>query len=196
MAGWTCVADVSQDDVPESMLRKPDASLLKTTGDVVTERLCSHNLRTLCPVTGQPDWGTLLIEYEGPRGDHASLFLYIISLRTETGFHENAVESAFLAITRRCAPQGLTVRGMFLRRGGIDICPVRCTPGWDDAAKAIGAPQTRAPRWLAGVLPEAARARCATSAAWAAAAGRLACTFWIYLREPRLQKMRSDGDYW
>ena len=31
-------------------------------GDVVHERLCSHLLRTLCPVTGQPDWGSVLID--------------------------------------------------------------------------------------------------------------------------------------
>ena len=125
MKGWTCVDDVCEDDVPESMLRKPDASLLKTTRDVVTERLCSHNLRTLCPVTGQPDWGTLLIEYEGPRVDHASLFLYIISLRTETGFHENAVERVALDVERHCKPTKLRVTGRFLRRGGVDINPIR-----------------------------------------------------------------------
>ena len=122
---WTCVDDVCEDDVPESMLRKPDASLLKTTRDVVTERLCSHNLRTLCPVTGQPDWGTLLIEYEGPRVDPASLFLYIVSLRTETGFHENAVERVALDLERRCRPAKLRVTGRFLRRGGVDINPIR-----------------------------------------------------------------------
>mgnify|MGYP001222605447 CR=1 FL=1 len=42
------------------VVRRPDASLIKTTRDVVTERLCSRNLRTLCP--GQPDWGPLLQE--------------------------------------------------------------------------------------------------------------------------------------
>ena len=126
MAGWTCIDDAcGEEEVPESMLRKPDASLLKTTGDVVTERLCSHNLRTLCPVTGQPDWGTLLIEYEGPRVDPALLFLYVISLRTETGFHENAVERVALDIERQCRPRKLRVTGRFLRRGGVDINPIR-----------------------------------------------------------------------
>ena len=75
--------------------------------------------------TGQPDWGTLLIEYEGPRIDHASLFLYIISLRTETGFHENAVERVALDIDRCCRPARLNVTGRFLRRGGVDINPIR-----------------------------------------------------------------------
>ena len=127
MSGWTCVDDAcGEEEVPESMLRKPDASLLKTTSDVVTERLCGHNLRTLCPVTGQPDWGTLLIEYEGPRVDHASLFLYIISLRTETGFHENAVERVALDVERRCRPAKLRVTGRFQGgRGGVDINPLR-----------------------------------------------------------------------
>jgi len=150
MAGWTCIDDVSCGDVPETLLRRPDAALLKTTlqpsflnaSGTVSERLCSHNLRTLCPVTGQPDWGTLLIEYEGPRINRASLFRYIASLRTETGFHENAVERVALDVDRGCKPTKLRVTGRFLRRGGIDINPVRAVRGFDASA---GLKQARAP---------------------------------------------------
>ena len=62
---------------------------------------------------------------EFSRVDHASLFLYIISLRTETGFHENAVERVALDVERHCKPTKLRVTGRFLRRGGVDINPVR-----------------------------------------------------------------------
>lgn len=146
--GFECIDDEEVDGFGEfDFSGEPDVdSLVASEPDVIVEeRLVSHLLRTLCPVTSQPDWGSLYVTYRGPKISRAGLLRYVCSLRKETGFHENAVESAFLAIMRRCAPQGLTVRGMFLRRGGIDICPVRCTPGWDDAAKAIGAPQTRAP---------------------------------------------------
>ena len=40
---------------------------------VVEELLVSHLLKSNCPVTGQPDWGTLIVDYCGPRLDPASL---------------------------------------------------------------------------------------------------------------------------
>ena len=93
----------------------------------VSERLVTHLLRTLCPVTGQPDWGSVLIEYTGAPIDRTGLLRYIVSLRREVGFHEVAIERVFLALRTRCAPTELTVTGRFLRRGGIDINPVRST---------------------------------------------------------------------
>jgi len=129
---WICVDDCFGLDT--ELAFDCDDSVLSTqmpTSDgpnVVTERLVSHLLRTLCPVTGQPDWGSVLLEYRGPAIDRASLCRYVCSLRKETGFHENCVELLFLAILRRCEPEALRVTGRFLRRGGIDINPVRCTP--------------------------------------------------------------------
>ncbi len=103
--------------------------LLTTTDAEVRETLFSHLFRCLCPVTGQPDWGSILIEYQGPRIDHAGILLYLISYRQERGFHEQMVERIFVDILRRCTPYAIKVAAWFQRRGGIDINPIRATDG-------------------------------------------------------------------
>ncbi len=65
-----------------------DASLLEADADdIVSESLHSHLLRSLCPVTSQPDSGSVLITYEGPRIDQPSLLRYIASFRRHQDFH-------------------------------------------------------------------------------------------------------------
>jgi 7-cyano-7-deazaguanine reductase len=57
-----------------------DANLLQTDGgDSTEEALHSHLLRSNCPVTNQPDMGSVLIRYRGPKIDRASLLKYIVS---------------------------------------------------------------------------------------------------------------------
>jgi 7-cyano-7-deazaguanine reductase len=95
---WTCIdeSDLCGLEFPVfdgSSGVTGDDSTLRCLGDeVVTERLCTHLLRTLCPVTSQPDWGSVLIEYTGKPIDRVGLLRYVASLRCEVGFHENAVE--------------------------------------------------------------------------------------------------------
>lgn len=103
----------------------PDPTHLLTTDTKVTEQLHSNLLRTNCPVTGQPDWATVVIEYCGNQIDQESLLRYLISFRQESGFHENCIERIFIDISRQCIPEELTVYGGFTRRGGIDINPCR-----------------------------------------------------------------------
>lgn len=104
-----------------------DASLLEAGGDVVDESLHTHLLRSLCPVTGQPDSGSLLVSYRGPRLAPESLLRYVVSFRRHQDFHEACVERIFLDIMDRCAPEALTVYARYQRRGGIDINPYRST---------------------------------------------------------------------
>lgn len=94
---------------------------------VVQEQLYSHLMRSLCPVTGQPDWATVWLDYHGPAIDHASLLRYIIGYRDHQEFHEQCVERIFADISRRCTPQHLTVQAFYTRRGGMDINPLRST---------------------------------------------------------------------
>lgn len=90
----------------------------------------THLFRSLCPVTGQPDWASLLIEYAGPRFEIADLYRYLVSYREHAGFHEATIEQIYLDIQNRLNPTSLAVYGRFLRRGGIDINPYRAsTPG-------------------------------------------------------------------
>ncbi|MBS1210407.1 MAG: dependent preQ0 reductase QueF, partial [Proteobacteria bacterium] len=52
------------------------------------EVLYSHLLKSNCLVTGQPDWGTVVIRYSGPVLDREALLRYIISFRQHNEFHE------------------------------------------------------------------------------------------------------------
>ena len=103
-----------------------DASLLRAESDtVVTEDLYTHLLRSLCPVTHQPDSGSLLVTYTGPRIGREGLLRYIVSFRRHEDFHESCVERMFIDILDRCRPEKLTVYARYHRRGGIDINPFR-----------------------------------------------------------------------
>lgn len=109
---------------------QPEPALLQCQSEsTVNEALYSHLLRSLCPVTGQPDWGSLYVEYSGSQIDHTALLRYIISYREHAGFHEQCVESMFLDIFERCRPDELTVYARYQRRGGLDINPYRTNTG-------------------------------------------------------------------
>ena len=103
-----------------------DAETLRTVGEAsVEEELHSHLLRSNCPVTNQPDMGSVLIRYQGPAIDRESLLRYIVSFRQHNDFHEACVERMFLDIKARCRPEKLTVYARCNRRGGLDINPFR-----------------------------------------------------------------------
>ena len=95
--------------------------------DLVEETLVSDLLRSNCPVTGQPDWGSVQIRYAGPRIDREGLLRYLVSFRNHNEFHEQCVERIFMDVTRRCAPQRLSVYARYTRRGGLDINPFRAS---------------------------------------------------------------------
>lgn len=102
-------------------------TLLSTTPTLVQESVYSHLLKSICPVTGQPDWGSIHITYTGSQIDHANLLKYIISFRNYQEFAENCVERIFIDIQHHCQPSALTITGLYTRRGGKDINPVRST---------------------------------------------------------------------
>ena len=107
-----------------------DADLLRADrGAVVDEDLHTHLLRSLCPVTSQPDTGSLQISYRGPKIDRASLLRYIVSYRRHNDFHEACVERMFVDLKSRCAPEKLSLHARYQRRGGIDINPYRSNTG-------------------------------------------------------------------
>lgn len=103
-----------------------DAGLLRSDpAIVVKEDLYTHLLRSLCPVTAQPDTGSLAVHYRGPKIDPASLLRYVVSFRQHNDFHEACVERMFIDILERCQPEKLSIMACFQRRGGIDINPFR-----------------------------------------------------------------------
>mmetsp|Transcript_50171 Transcript_50171/g.122425 ORF Transcript_50171/g.122425 Transcript_50171/m.122425 type:complete len:273 (+) Transcript_50171:159-977(+) len=126
---WACIDD---EDVEMTTFEENEDFLLCESDAVVEERLVCHLLRTNCPVTNQPDWGSLLLHYRGPKVDRKGLKKYLCSLRKEVGFHETCSEKVFLALTKKCAPAMLNVTMRYMRRGGIDINPTRTTESdWD-----------------------------------------------------------------
>jgi len=106
-----------------------DATLLAAGDGQVAETLRTDLFRSMCPVTGQPDLGSLRIAYEGAPLDRPALVRYLVSYRCHPGFHEHCVERIFMDVKRRCAPTKLTVEARFTRRGGLDINPFRTDAG-------------------------------------------------------------------
>ncbi len=103
-----------------------DPDLLRVdAGEFVREDLYSNLLRSLCPVTGQPDLAGVLISYAGARIERESLLRYVVSYRRHADYHEACVERMFMDILERCRPEGLSVYARYQRRGGIDINPFR-----------------------------------------------------------------------
>ena len=91
----------------------------------MTETLTTNLFRSLCPVTGQPDYASLALRYRGPQIDRTSLLRYLVSYRRHAGFHEHCVERIFVDMKERCECATLSVYARFTRRGGVDINPFR-----------------------------------------------------------------------
>lgn len=110
----------------------PDASLLQTSSiDKQSSasqpyRFYSNLLRSNCPVTNQPDWGTIAVSITSQKQiDNASMLRYILSYRQHNGFHEQCAEQIFADLSKHYQPSALMVRIWYTRRGGIDINPCR-----------------------------------------------------------------------
>ena len=87
----------------------------------------THLFRSICPVTAQPDWGSVQVAWRGRRIERPRMLAYLLSYRFEASFHEEAIERIFVDVLRAADAKALTVHGRFLRRGGIDINPFRST---------------------------------------------------------------------
>lgn len=121
----TCIDEL---DVSIHAYDRPQPELLRCDASRVVERsLHSHLLKSNCPVTSQPDWGSVAVEYRGAELDPASLLAYIVSFRQHSDFHEQCVERIFMDLQRLLKPEKLTVYARYVRRGGLDINPYRST---------------------------------------------------------------------
>ena len=106
---------------------QPDPGLLAAKAEQGADAVHTHLFRTLCPVTGQPDWGSIAISWRGRLLDRRRLLTYLVSFREEASFHENVTERIFVDVARATVATELTVDARFLRRGGVDINPFRST---------------------------------------------------------------------
>ena len=120
-----------------ALCEHPDASLLSSDKDLNSSSILentgtepyifySNLLRSNCPVTNQPDWGTLAVSITSNKTvDEAGMLRYILSFRQHNGFHEQCVEQIFADLSQYYEPSELMVRAWYTRRGGIDINPCR-----------------------------------------------------------------------
>ncbi len=121
-----CIDEVTAPSSPA----EPHAGLLvveRAKGETVG--VYSHGLRSLCPVTAQPDWATVLLSSKGARVTPESLLTYIHAFRGHQEYHEQCVERMFRDL-REAGLEDFSVLALYTRRGGMDINPWRSTePG-------------------------------------------------------------------
>jgi 7-cyano-7-deazaguanine reductase len=84
-------------------------------------RHAAPEFTSVCPMTGQPDFGTIEIEYVADRKcvELKSLKLYLQGYRNVGVFYEDAVNRILEDLVSACRPRRMTVTGKFAPRGGI-----------------------------------------------------------------------------
>ena len=80
---------------------------------------------SLCPITGQPDFAEIKIQYvpDVRMVESKSLKLYLFSFRNHGDFHEDCVNIIMKDLIRLMDPKYIEVTGIFTPRGGISIYP-------------------------------------------------------------------------
>jgi len=80
---------------------------------------------SLCPITNQPDFATIHIDYipDKQMVESKSLKLYLFSFRNHGAFHEDCVNLIMKDLIRLMNPKFIEVTGLFSPRGGISIHP-------------------------------------------------------------------------
>jgi 7-cyano-7-deazaguanine reductase len=123
----------------------PDAAILEVFDNQhpstpwVVEFECGE-FTSLCPMTGQPDFGRIRVHYVPNQlcVESKSLKLYLVAYRNHGAFHEDCVNLIANDIYGRIKPRYLRVFGDFNVRGGIAIKPlaVRDDPRLSDVQRA------------------------------------------------------------
>lgn len=105
-----------------------DPALLETFPNQFPERpylvtFQSDEFTSLCPVTGQPDFGKITIAYVPAARciESKSLKLYLFSYRSEQTFMETLTNRILDDCASACRPRRMTVTGDFKARGGVTI---------------------------------------------------------------------------
>jgi 7-cyano-7-deazaguanine reductase len=86
-------------------------------------RFTAPEFTTLCPVTGQPDFATLVIDYVPDRWliESKSLKLFLTSFRNHAAFHEDCTVGIGQKLVKALAPRWLRIGGYWYPRGGMPI---------------------------------------------------------------------------
>lgn len=111
---------IACDDINSAILIQPPVH------QMMTYQFHTNLLRSNCPVTSQPDWGTLSVSITTNKAlDYQKILRYVLTFRQHNGFHEQCVERIFADFLVNFEPSALMVQANYTRRGGIDINPVR-----------------------------------------------------------------------
>jgi 7-cyano-7-deazaguanine reductase len=113
---------------PSRTPESPDKAQLETVpnphpGSLYAVRFTAPEFTTLCPVTGQPDFAHIVIDYV-PRDllvESKSLKLYLSSFRNHAGFHEDCTVAIGKKLDEALTPHWLRIGGYWYPRGGIPI---------------------------------------------------------------------------
>ena len=108
--------------------RSPDAAVLERVPNPQADalylaRFTAPEFTSLCPVTGQPDFAHLVIDYAPADWliESKSLKLYLASFRDHGSFHEDCTVKIGRRIVETAAPRWLRIGGYWYPRGGIPI---------------------------------------------------------------------------
>ena len=113
---------------PAALPASPDKAVLETVPNPQKQalylvRFTAPEFTTLCPMTGQPDFAHLVIDY-APRArliESKSLKLYLGSFRNHADFHEACTLSIGQRLAKVLAPRWLRIGGYWYPRGGMPI---------------------------------------------------------------------------
>ena len=110
-----------QDYAPEVL----EAFTNKHQGNDYWVRFNCPEFTSLCPITGQPDFATIHIDYipDVKMVESKSLKLYLFSFRNHGAFHEDCVNIIMKDLIKLMDPKYIEVTGIFTPRGGISIYP-------------------------------------------------------------------------
>ena len=88
-----------------------------------TIRIECPDFTSLCPVTGQPDFAELIVDYVPDRSclETKSLKLYMASYRNVPSFNEAVVNRILDDLTSACQPRRMRIEGRFAARGGLAL---------------------------------------------------------------------------
>lgn len=89
-------------------------------------RLDCPDFTSLCPVTGQPDFAEILVEYVPDRLciETKSLKLYLSSYRNVHSFNEQVINNILDDLVKACQPRRMKIEGKFVPRGGLSLTVV------------------------------------------------------------------------
>ena len=124
----TDVSGLSQLGQPVDLPSNPDTAVLEKVpsshaGTDFVVRFTAPEFTSLCPMTGQPDFAHIVIDYipDGWLVESKSLKLYLASFRNHGAFHEDCTVGIGKRLVDLLEPEWFRIGGYWYPRGGIPI---------------------------------------------------------------------------